>query len=164
MRAIPGVRSVGTASSGPLFGGTETEEFVRGGDTLSARWYDVSPDYFRTLGVALRRGRWLTDANGEGAPRVALVNEALARRWWPRTGPHRPARAREERPWCAGGGGGRRAPVVPGRPAEPEIYWPSQVPRWASYVVMRTAGDPTGIMQQVRERLRAIDPDLEAAT
>ena len=166
MRAIPGVRSVGTASSGPLFGGTETEEFVRGGDTLSARWYDVSPDYFRTLGVALRRGRWLTDADREGAPRVALVNEALARRWWPGRDPIG-QRVREKNDPGALEVVGVVAdvpPFVPGRPSEPEIYWPyAQVPRWASYVVMRTAGDPTGIVRQVRERLRAIDPDLEAA-
>jgi putative ABC transport system permease protein len=45
-------------------------------------WNVVTPGFFKTLDVRLLRGRDFTDADGPGAPRVAIVNEALARRFW----------------------------------------------------------------------------------
>jgi hypothetical protein len=44
--------------------------------------FDVGPDYFRTLGTALR-GREFTDADDDHAAKVIIVNDAMARRWWP---------------------------------------------------------------------------------
>ena len=166
LHSIPGVRGVGTASSGPLFGGVEPGEFVSGGDTLGARWSDVSPDYFRTLGVALRRGRWLTGADREGAPLVALVNETLARRLWPGREPIGQRLHEKNNPGALEVVGvvADVPSFVPGRPSEPEVYWPyAQAPRWGNWFVIRTAGDPSGIVREVRARLRAVDPDLEAA-
>lgn len=43
----------------------------------------VSPDYFRALGIPLTRGREFTTRDAEDAPRVIIVNEATARRYWP---------------------------------------------------------------------------------
>jgi len=167
LQAIPGVRSVGMTSSGPLFGGAETGEFVSGGDTLGARYHNVSPDYFRTLGVALRRGRWLTAADREGAPLVALVNETLARRLWPGRDPIGQSLRMKDAP--AGpevvGVVADVPQFVPGRPVEPEVYWTyAQSPRWGSWLVIRAGGDPAGVAGQVRARLRAVDPDLEATS
>ena len=47
----------------------------------------VSPDYFATLGTAVRRGRGFTPADGPGAPRVTVVNETMAHRLWPAEDP-----------------------------------------------------------------------------
>src|SRR3990172_9594694 len=75
-------------SAGPLFGGGDgAGEFALDGAPgsdapLVASWYDMSPGYFRTLGVPLRRGRLFTEADDPGAPRVVIVNEALARRYF----------------------------------------------------------------------------------
>jgi predicted permease len=44
---------------------------------------DVSPDFFKTIGIPLLRGRGLTDQDRKGAPRVALINETMSRRYWP---------------------------------------------------------------------------------
>lgn len=166
MRSIPGVLGAGTASSGPLFGGVETGEFLSDADTVAARYADVSPDYFRTIGIGLLRGRWLTEADRQGAPDVALVNETMARRLWPGRDPiGQRVRDKDAREAMEVVGVVADVPsLVPGRPSEAEIYWPfAQSPRWASYVVLRTAGTPIAVAREVRARLGGVDPDLEAA-
>ena len=45
---------------------------------------EVSPDYFRTMGVRLIRGRGFTERDDLGAPGVVIVSESVARRLWPR--------------------------------------------------------------------------------
>ena len=49
----------------------------------AANYYGVAPDYFRALRIPLKRGRLFTERDGEGEPRVAIVNESLARKLWP---------------------------------------------------------------------------------
>ncbi len=173
LRTIPGVTSVGTASSGPLFGGTETGTFVREGsgdaaahDQVVARWYDMDPGFFPTLGVALRRGRWLRASDREGAPPVALINEAMARRYYAGADPvGRLIRLPESAtPMEIVGVVADIPPFLPGTPPQPEVYWPfAQSPRLASYFVLRTAGDPAAIMPAVKARLAGVDPDMEAS-
>ena len=87
--ALPGVRSVGRTSAGPLFGGVEPDQILpaeqagTGGTGQRARWYDISPSFFETLGVPVLRGRALTREDNMEAPMVAVVNETLADRLWP---------------------------------------------------------------------------------
>lgn len=49
----------------------------------AANYYGIAPDYFRALRIPLKRGRAFTERDGEGEPRVAIVNETLARKLWP---------------------------------------------------------------------------------
>ena len=173
LRSIPGVTSVGMASSGPLFGGTETGEFVLDGadagagrEPIVARWYDMDPGYFPTLGVALKHGRLFTDADRDGAPPVAVINEAMARRYFAGLDPigRRLRGKNATTPLEIVGVVADIPPFLPGTPAQPEIYWPyAQVPRWASYFVLRTSGDPTAIVKIVGARLKSVDPDMEAS-
>jgi predicted permease len=171
MRALPGVTAAGMTSSGPLFGGEENGEFVPDGAadgtaTMSARWYDMSPSFFPTLGVRLKSGRLLADADRAGAPRVALVNEAFARRWFPGTDVvGRRIRERNLPEAMQIVGVVADVPsLVPGAKVQPEIYWPyQQSPRWASYVVLRTTGDPAELARAVEARLAEVDPDLRPA-
>ena len=84
MRAVPGVEAVGSASAGPLFGGRETWQVELQGvaGTGSVRWYDVSPGFFRTLGLPILLGRDLGREDVIGAPFSVLVNESLVARYW----------------------------------------------------------------------------------
>ncbi len=173
LRAIPGVTSVGMTSAGPLFGGgdgvgefTTDDGAVTADAPIAASWYDMSPGYFRTLGVALVSGRLFEDADGRDAPPVVIVNQALARRY---LGGADPVGRRLRMKHRAGtmeivGVVADIPPFVPGEQAQPEIYWPfAQSPRLASYFVLRTGGDPAALVRQVEAQLRAVDPDLGAA-
>jgi putative ABC transport system permease protein len=94
LQRLPGV-SVAAAVSDVPFGGSDqiTPFEVAGrapappGQKPSANWYSVSPDYFRAMGIPLRQGRFFTEADTAGTPRVILINEAVARRIFPGENP-----------------------------------------------------------------------------
>jgi putative ABC transport system permease protein len=87
---LPGVRSAAATSEIPLGErsgmafrvGGQIEDIHHGLPTANG-YHVVTPAYLRTMGITLRHGRSFTDADARGAPDVAIVNEALARRFWP---------------------------------------------------------------------------------
>ncbi|HEX5431564.1 MAG TPA: ABC transporter permease [Bryobacteraceae bacterium] len=88
IQALPGVTSAGII--GEFFIGGNTEQILTGEgsgkasmEPLRVRRDEVSPGFFQAAGTPLLGGRFFTDADGPGSPRVAIVNEALARRVWP---------------------------------------------------------------------------------
>jgi predicted permease len=93
VRALPGVRSVAVTSGLPprqsitvpfrVVGqaGDPNDEF------RNAQYYEVSAEYFETMGVGVRRGRTFTDADAETAPGVAVINETMARQYFADTDP-----------------------------------------------------------------------------
>lgn len=172
---LPGVRSVGTVSAGPLFGGGDgTTPFQTVGRPVlpleqapTAAWYDMSPSYFPTLGVPLRSGRLLTESDVAGTPRVALVNETFARRYW---ADESPLGAQLTFPNMEGWSVrivGVVADIQPFDAAQlpvPEIYFSNrQYTRWATYFVLRTDVDPASLASPVSDALASIDPDLTAS-
>ncbi|HEU4629952.1 MAG TPA: ABC transporter permease [Gemmatimonadaceae bacterium] len=87
LATIPGVTGV-TAARVPLLAGSNwgndvsVQGFKKGPDTdANARFNEVGPGYFRTLGVPLLSGREFTEADVAGAPKVAIVNEAFAKKF-----------------------------------------------------------------------------------
>jgi putative ABC transport system permease protein len=93
VRAIPGVESVGLVSRLPLNGG-ETWSFAIAGrppaepghePTGSIRW--TGGDYFQTMGIAVKRGRAFSAADGADAPKVVIINDAFVRRYFPSADP-----------------------------------------------------------------------------
>jgi predicted lysophospholipase L1 biosynthesis ABC-type transport system permease subunit len=98
---------------------------------------------------------------------VALINQAMARRYFAGADPvGRRLRMKEAAtPLEIVGVVADIPPFLPGTPAQPEIYWPyAQSPRWASFFVLRTVGDPAAIVKAVQARLHGVDPDLEASS
>lgn len=90
LRVVPGVKSVGLAATVPLgtdFMGTgiviEGHEPKPGAPGLGASQNVVSPDFFETLGIPILRGRGFLDADWNTGPEVAIINETMARRFWP---------------------------------------------------------------------------------
>ncbi|HET9425826.1 MAG TPA: ABC transporter permease [Gemmatimonadaceae bacterium] len=87
LKSIPGVNSV-AASLVPVLAGSSwgntvgVQGFAKGPDTdANARFNAISPGYFQTLGIDRLAGRDFTNADMRGAPRVAIVNEAFARKF-----------------------------------------------------------------------------------
>ncbi len=108
VRAIPGVVSAGYTTFLPLTNAGGTSEFwIEGapppapGEIRDANHRSISADYLQTMGVRLRAGRFFRDSDGPAAPPVAIVNAAMARRYWPGRDPlgHRLRLGEAEAPW-----------------------------------------------------------------
>jgi putative ABC transport system permease protein len=94
VRSLPGVESAALGNHIPLTGDHGRTDITIEGMALPKPGsfphpdvHTVSPDYIRTLGMVLQRGRAFTDADNATAPPVALVNEKLARQYWPNEDP-----------------------------------------------------------------------------
>jgi len=90
VRSLPGVRSAAVTTLLPMQGAGSTIHFNRAAqppkgpdDYVMAGYRAVGPDYLATLGVPLRKGRMLTERDREGAPHVVVVNESMARVFFP---------------------------------------------------------------------------------
>jgi predicted permease len=86
VRALPGIQQAALTTGGPFTGMFSRPLSVPGHDQepgLHPLLNSITPDFFATLGIPLRQGRLLADADRAGAERVAVVNEEMARHYWP---------------------------------------------------------------------------------
>ena len=121
----------------------------------------VSPDYFRALRIPLRRGRLFDSHDAKGAPEVAVINETLARRFFPNEDPigkritlHTVI---EEWSTIIGVVGDVKGSALTAEPY-PQIYASYlQSPSRSMTLVVRTAGDPLAISGSVREQVHSLD-------
>jgi len=94
LRALPGVTVAGATDTIP-FGGNHSDSVILaegyqmkpGESVISPQQVDVSPGYFEAIGARLARGRFFDDRDGAKAPKVIIVDEKLARRFWPNQDP-----------------------------------------------------------------------------
>ncbi|MGH8246771.1 MAG: ABC transporter permease, partial [Gammaproteobacteria bacterium] len=92
-RSLPGVESAALAHNHPLDPGWTTRFRIEGrpavapGQQDEVRIRPVSPDYFKTVGIPLLRGRLLTEQDHIDAPAVVVINESMARRYFPDENP-----------------------------------------------------------------------------
>jgi predicted permease len=124
----------------------------------------ISPDYFRTLDIPLKRGRAFTTSDNANAPGVTIIDEALARRFWPQY-------PRGENPIAQHllVGSSRQPLEIIGIAAEvhqegrdadplPGFYLPNaQQPPQSAILVLRTKGDPASFTDEVRRQVLALD-------
>jgi putative ABC transport system permease protein len=94
VRAVPGVQSAATISTLPLSGNqTDTNFLIEGrpapppNQEPSAWFNSVSHDYFQTMQLRLIKGRSLSESDNEKSPLVAIISEAMARKYWPNEDP-----------------------------------------------------------------------------
>ena len=179
---LPGVRAAGETTSLPLaqdFDYRLPFRFLslpapRQPEDQSAWHRMITPGFFAALGTSFIAGRDFSDHDRADSPAVVIINEALARQYWPRGNPiGQKIRA------VSGGFGplGRILLQDPeivglvkdmkyaglGRIAEPAIYFPSRQAPFASMtLVVRTDASlsPESLFATLRRRLRDIDPDL----
>jgi putative ABC transport system permease protein len=170
LRTMPGVQSAAVTSSLPLGGFDSDVSFVIEGrpqpqpGRYPVGWYSsVSLDYFRTMGIRLRSGREFTDRDNENAPRVVIISETMARRYFPnedpigkRLGNGRPDGWREII--------GVTADVRHfglSQDARPSIFFPEQqAPSRRMVIVARTAADPLSLAPAMRGAVMSLDKNL----
>jgi putative ABC transport system permease protein len=130
----------------------------------------VLGDYFQTLGVPLKRGRFFTEADRAGAPLVIIVNETLARRFWPgedAIGKRLTIGMPEMHlPWLTVAGVvGDVNQNEPDEELRPHVYEPYLQASGYSWIrkmnlAMRTSGDPLALSGAVRGEVSRLDPEL----
>ena len=176
VQALPGVQSVSLAQSAPLsyfyspaFGSAvfvEGHEPAQGENPPFAGNNTIGPNFFSTLGVPLLSGREFTDRDREGAPRVAIVNETLARNLFPNTDPigqRLRVLLRPPSSWEIVGVVKDSKYRSLGEDPTPYIFLPYlQNPQPAMALHVRTSGNPTEVAAAVRRQVQALDPNLPA--
>ena len=184
--ALPAVSAVGGVEQLPLSGPQQSTDFrimdampPQPGEEPDAAYVSATPGYFAALQLKLLRGRALAASDGAQSPRVAVINEAMSKRFWPNDDPigkrialsveslrfdrsNAPPRldfegaARE----IVGVVADVRASAI-ADPAMPGIYVPfAQRPVTDLTITVRTSGDPTRLTTPIRAAVRALDPDL----
>ena len=179
--STPGIQAVGLASGFPLrddwvlsltIEGREPANTTSDADLPLATGYRVSPGYFAAMSIPFRRGRPFTERDTLGAPRVAIINETLGRRYFPGEDPIGKrvmisSESSEEWREIVGIVGDVKQYGL-AEETTPQIYEAlQQVPfsTLKSFVslVVRTPGDPLGAVPAVRRALRQIDAGLPLA-
>jgi predicted permease len=181
LQAIPGVERAGVSTDVPLLG-------VRQGDAVTvpgseggvgARFKRIDPNYLETLDIPLLAGRDFTSHDRAGAPRVAIVNEALAKRLAEKFGIADPAQTvgrivRLANPMYENRGQTgtvgdveiigmiRNERVRDLEAPTPEVVYIAllQSPRREIKLIIRTRNEPAAAMPSIREAVRQIDPRL----
>lgn len=171
VKALPGVDTVSSTSLLPLRGQGQVNFLVPDGATLStserptANFRSVAPDFFRTLGVSVRRGRPFADeARDPDRPTPALISEPTAARLWPNEDPigKRFSRAVEGEPPFEVIGVVADARTTTLDRAQPLMVY---VPHWwygraTLSLLIGTAVDGAALLPSVRRAIREIDPEI----
>jgi putative ABC transport system permease protein len=133
------------------------------GERTMAGYMVVLPGYFDTMRIPLLAGRDFADRDAEGAPRAAVINQTMARRYWPNDPSPLGRRFR-----TAGNTGGDWITVVglvrdvrtqsPARPPRPEMYLPlAQAANRRMVLVARAPGDPAQAAAALRDAVWSVD-------
>ncbi len=167
--AIPGVENAALSSSVPLqgfhqFDAVEVEGHPPGEPLPSTEWFGVSPEYFHTMGITLLEGRAFTPSDHAEAAKVAIIDQELARRYFPDG-------SALGHTVTLGGGADATPRRIVGVVAHvkcqglavtsiPQIYLPyRQFPRPLWFLILQTPGDPAALGQAARRAIWAIAPN-----
>lgn len=174
LQALPGVRSAALVMSLPLTDLTINRGFVvegrpqpRPGENISVDYQVISPNYFAAMEIPLLRGRAFTEADDADKPRVVIIDESMARKYFPAADPvgQRIALGDPNRQdsWCTivGVVDSVHYASIDTLPA-PTAYTPYRQDResWARMaVVLRTSVEPASLTAAVRSAVATVDPD-----
>jgi putative ABC transport system permease protein len=169
VKVLPGVQAAGVTHSMPLVSdyvlgfNIEGRPAIAPSDLPNTNYYTVTPDYFKAMGIRLLRGRMFTPQDDAKAPRVAIINETMARQHFPNEDPI-----------------GKRINITNGPDTWREIvgivgdikqygvdkatsaqsYEPfAQVPFSSVNVVVRTNGSPAALLGALRPAVYSVDKD-----
>jgi putative ABC transport system permease protein len=162
------VRAAGAVVGLPLGGNSASRYFqIEGrpprpaGEGLNTNFNLVSPNYFRALGVPVKSGRHFDGRDAAGATEVVVINEAMARRFWPDEDPLGKRLRIGENPWrtIVGVVGDVKNDGL-GAETRPEMFYPlAQSPLPFMTLVVRSDTDPAALAAAVRGAVREVDKE-----
>src|SRR5262245_27739317 len=170
VRHQPGMQEAARTSSLPVARGDggfgiymNGQEEIRPGMPV-AYFRSVTPDYFRVMGIPLLKGREFSSADGEHAPMVAVINETMAKQYWPGANPigQRIKETNSRAVWreIVGVVGSVRHRAR-GEEPRPEMFVPwNQVPATNINLAVRTGAEPANFGTILRRAVGAIDANL----
>ncbi len=173
IRTVPGVESVGATTALPLSGTEEDHSFEiegrsgsEGHSMMGAHYRVVTPEYFLTLGIPVLRGRVFSERDRADSVPAVVINEALARRYFPSDDPlgkhivigngRRPVAASE----VIGVVKDVNHSSLAAKPM-PEMYeCYLQAPQLGMTLTVRSATDPRSVLPAIRRELASLDRDV----
>jgi predicted permease len=171
LAGLPGVKSVGgiyplPVSNDRWSGSFDVEGYPAEKEPPHAEYAAAMPGYFRTMGIPLR-GRDFTADDRPDRPLTVIVDEALARKYWPGQDAigKRISRDGTEGDWMTiVGVAGHVHRDGPAKPGEPQMYLPYlQHPQGMLYAVVKSAQPPASLVSPMRQAVRALDANLPVA-
>jgi putative ABC transport system permease protein len=169
LQAIPGVQSVGAISRLPLTPGNSSrgfkiEGYAESNDSLNVDYRVISPDYFRSMGIRLVKGRDIDDHDNRPSSGVVIINETMAQRFWPNESAvgRRVRIEGDQNPWMDVVG------IVADvkhfgleAQAKPEIYVPYFSDPWPFMtIVVRSSSDLASLSAAIRDQMWSVDKNI----
>jgi putative ABC transport system permease protein len=173
LRALPGVDSAAAISTLPLSGNywgrsltVEGFPILSVGQAPFIQHNVITPGYFRTLGIPILEGRDFTETDTAEGPKIAIVDQRLAREYWPnesaigkriRFGP-----PEDNEPWhtivgVVGAVHHERLEAT----TRNSVYLPhAEIPVSRMYIALHTTAKPESLVEPARGQIRGLDPDL----
>jgi putative ABC transport system permease protein len=183
LRALPGIAAAGVTSNLPFsYGSPSGAIFAEGyvmqpGESLiSPASLRVTPGFFEALSVPLKRGRFFSDSDTAAAPRTIIIDERLARHFWPNADPighrmYQPENASEvtvgpNTKWLTVVGvvgAMKQQALIEDKGAQlGAFYLPfAQSADSQAGFVIKTSGDPVPMTNMIQQALGSIDPELK---
>ncbi len=175
IRAMPGVQCAALANATPAWPGYNGNPFgleglPPGQDGATFRRTTITPDYFRVFEIPLLMGRFFTEREAAASSPVAIINEAMAQRFWPDQNPLGKYVVQDGSEPIT-----RQIVGVVGDVKHFLRYFASNdfvesftkspddviyIPGYNDTLVVRTEGDPMSLATTVRKEIRAIDEDV----
>ena len=175
IKVIPGITSAAPISIPPLLGtGVWQTGFRREGESDADARNDpavadeiVGPDYFRTFGIPILRGRAFRDDDRETSPVVVVVSEAVARRFWPGQDAIGKRIKLPETSFIGGSewrtvvGIAKETHLRTVRDATPTLYVPTRQGFWQGYFAIRSSVPLASLLPALRRAAQDVDPVIQ---
>ncbi len=178
LKGLPGITSVALGANLPLQKTVmgvafdlETAAPKEQAEKPDVDYITVSPEYFSALGIAVKKGRAFTEMDNEGSVPVAIVNQALADKFFPGQEAVGKRVVIDRPKFPSGFEDTTRAEIVGivanvktgdlAAPGDPILYVPHAQNVWSPvvYLAIRSSMDPTGLTAAIRKELQSLDPE-----
>ncbi len=178
IESLPGVEAVGGVNYSPLSSNNMSAAFtienhpVEDGQEPLAMFRAVTPGYFQALRIPLKQGRLFNEQDRRGRPGVLLINETMARRYWPDENPLGQRLTLsvsldddEPKAWEIVGVMGDVKHSAIDAPPQPEMWIPEDQQAWRGLTLaVRSTTNPQTLAAAIRQEVQAVNPDQPVGT